>query len=302
MSALADTDLSHLRDHFVRLRGNPEHVPDASIIIPVNARSDLEWVRKPIGDIIRYAGKYTVELVLVINNYPPDVPPAEIDDFRDLGTQVVAAPSARRPGEAVVISARALGVRAAKSNVTIHFDADCRIPDIQALLDWYVETLNSGAQLAYTHVGFHELRPLLSVYAKIVIHHTTRWVKRNFLGVPTARGSNYAIGRSLFLQLYEAGKLCHDIQIGMTVKLAKKRIVYSGRPSLTVLTSGREFRGGWIKLLRFIRYRLRYNLKGIPIQEEEAKRWETFDRVSDRWERDAVTKEKEAPLPGGDHS
>jgi len=282
-------NLNTIREGFLRLRGEPGQAPDASIVIPVNAHADLDLVLNPLGDILRYSGRHTVEIVLVVNNYPVEQPPEEIQEFRDLGAKVVAVPSARRPGEAVVISARALGARAANSAVIIHVDSDCRIPDINALLDWYIPALKSGARLAYTRVGFHDLRSLPSVRAKIAIHHTTRWVKRNLLGIPTARGSNYAIDRGLFLQLYEAGKLNHDIQIGMAAKQAGARIAYSGRPERSVLTSGREFRGGWLKLIRYIRYRLRYNLKAVPGRRPESARREFFDRVSDRWEGAPIT-------------
>lgn len=285
-------NLITIREGFLRLRGDPMQALDASIIIPVNARADSDLVLKPIGDILRYTGNHTIEIILVINNYPSDQPPPEISQFRELGAQVVAVPSARRPGEAVWTSARVLGARAANSAVTIHMDSDCRVPDINALLDWYIPAFKSGARLAYTRVGFHDLRDLRSVRAKIAVHHAARWVKRELLGIPTARGSNYAIDRSLFLQLYDVGKLHDDIQIGMAAKLAGARIAYSGRPELTVLTSGRRFHGGWLKLIRYARYRLRYNLKAIPTRRGELASWEVFDRVSNRREIEPVTREE----------
>ena len=289
-------NLEVLHKHLVRLRGNPECSPDASIIITVNAQGDLQTVLKPLNDIIRYTGKHTIEVILVINNYPSDHPPPEIDQFRDLGIRVVAAPSARRPGEVVIISARALGVQAAKSDVTIHFDADCRVPDINALLDWNINTLNPGAHLAYSHVGYYDLPNITSVYVKIAIHHTVRWLKRNLLGIVTTRGSNYVIDRSLFLQLYDAGKLSVDLQVGPAAKLAGARVVYSGQKNLRVFTSGRRLRGGWMKLFRHLRYRLRYNLKATPTRRREVTRtsWEGFDRESDNRQVHTLTRERNA--------
>jgi len=280
------TDLNVLREQSMRLRGDMERSPDAAIVIPVNAKGDLRTVLKPLSDIIHYTGQNTVEIILVINNFPADNPPAEIEEFRNLGVRVVAAPSARRPGEVVIISARALGVQAADTSVTVHFDADCHIANINALLDWYVQSLKSGAQLAYSHVDFHDVRNTPSIRAKIATHHALRWIKRNLLGIPTTRGSNYAIDRSLFLRLYDAGKLSVDFQVGPAAKLAGARIVYSGRPNFTVYTSGRKFRGGWARLFRMLRYRLRYNLGALPTRFRDVTRtsWDGFDRESERRE------------------
>lgn len=277
-----ETNYSKLGEGVRRLRGNSERRPDASIIIPVNARNDLQEVLNPLSDIIRYSGHHTAEVILIINNFPVDNPPSEIEEYRSLGINVVSTPSARRPGEAVYISARALGVQAAQAEVTVHFDADCQISNITALLDWYITVLTSGASLAYTFVGFHDLRKAPSVHVRIAVHHTVRWLKRNLLGIPTARGSNYAINRTFFLNLYNARKLCHDIQLGMSTKLTGARIAYSGCQELKVLTSGRRFQGGWFKMFRYFRYRLFYNLKAIPNSKKEnaSTEWEGFDRES----------------------
>jgi hypothetical protein len=302
MSSLIEMDLNGLSDQIVRLRGRSEQPPDASIVIPVNAQGDLRTALKPLGDIVRYIGQYRVEIILVINNFPAANPPVEIEQFRELGVQVVAAPSARRPGEVVIISARALGVQAVRSNITIHFDADCRIADINALLDWYIQSLTSGAQLAYSQVDFYETRGLFSIRIKMAIHHTVRWIKRHLLGIPTTRGSNYAIDRSLFLQLYEAGKLSVDLQVGPAAKLAGARIVYSSQPSLTVYTSGRKFRGGWTRLFRMLRYRFRYNLGAIPTRHRSVTRtsWDGFDRESERREVIVLPGESEVSAPHTD--
>ncbi len=276
-------ELMEIKNHLIRLRGNPRCTPDASIIVPINAQADLWTIRTLFADILRYTGKYAIEIILVVNNYPRSNPPGEIDLFRSLGFGVVAVPSARRSGEVVIVSARALGVRATKSEITIHFDADCRVADINALLDWFIESLNAGASLAYSHVGYYELRKLMSVRAKIAIHHTIRRFKRNILRIPTTRGSNYAVNKSVFLELYDAGKLSVDLQIGPAVKLTGCRIAYSGHPSLRVLTSGRRFRGGWIKMFGYFRYRLHFNLKATPTRKRDVTRttWDGFDKESD---------------------
>ena len=182
------------------------------------------------------------------------------------------------------MSARALGVQAARASATLHLDADCRVPNVTELLNWTIGSLHSGFRVAYTDVGFYDLRPLLSVRARTTIHHTARFVKRHVLRLPTTRGSNYAIDRSLFLELHDAGKLSVDLQIGPAAKRAGARVTYSGRPGVTVLTSGRRLRGGWLKIMRHFSCRLRYNAKvisaawrGVPSTDADG-----FDRESDR--------------------
>jgi hypothetical protein len=278
-----DFDLMMLEHRLGELRGNPRRVLDASVVIPVNAQADLRTVLNVLEDISLYSGSNTLEIVLVINNYPESHPPEQIKDFRQLGVIVIAVPSARRPGEVVIVSARALGVQSANSNLTIHFDADCKIPDIDALIDWYVEMSRSGVQLAYSHVGYYELRKIPSVYVKVALHHILRGIKRILLGIPTTRGSNYGIERSLFLRLYKSGKLSVDLQLGPAAKLEGARIVYSGDPQLRVFTSGRRFQGGWLKMLRYFRYRLRYNFSVIPSRKQHGAEssWDGFDRENE---------------------
>jgi hypothetical protein len=284
MTLMTETDLSGLRHKLLQLRGSSASPPDASIVVPVNAQGDLWLAFNLLDDVIRYGGEYTVEVVLVINNYPPENPPQEIEQFRELGMQIVAVPSARRPDEVVIISARALGVRAAGSEITIHFDADCRVPDIDAYLNWAVESLKSGAKLAYSHVSFYDERKHPSVHTKIAVHHTMRWLKRNLLRIPTTRGSNFVIDRSLFLLLYDAGKLAVDLQVGPAAKLEGAKIIYSGRRSLAVFTSGRRFQVGWLRILRYMRYRFHYNLNAIPSRWRQVTRtsWKGFEQESER--------------------
>jgi hypothetical protein len=261
-----------IRAGLERLRGDPARLPDASIVVPVNAQGDLGNVRRLLGDLGAYDGARTFEVVLVVNNYPPEAPPAEIDVLRELGAKVVAVPSVRRPGEPASFTARIPGLRAASSERVMSFDADCRIPRATALLDWYVAQLDGGAKAAYTPVGYHELRRRSSVFARIATHHAARWVKRVLLRVPTTRGSNYAVDRDTMLGLYSDGFLADDMNVGPAVKGAGGRVAYSGARSLKVLTSGRMFRGGWRKLARYLFYRLRYNLRVVPVRRDVAKR------------------------------
>jgi Glycosyltransferase like family 2 len=253
--------LERLGAELARVRGDPALPPDASIAIPVNAQGDLETVLVVLGDIGRYRGRHTFEIVLVINNYPADHPPEEIATYAAAGMRVVPVPNVWRAGEAVCLSARVPGIRAAEAEQIILFDADCRIPEPTLLLDWYVDQFRSGAKVAYTRVGHYDLRPLWSVRARMAAHHLSRWVKRVLLRIPTTRGSNYGVDRAAFLRAYEGGLLADDLNVGPAVKTAGGRVVYAGAPRLQVLTSGRKFRGGWRKLARYLRYRLLYNVR-----------------------------------------
>jgi glycosyltransferase involved in cell wall biosynthesis len=248
------------------MRGDADHEPTASVIIPVNAQGDLDNVRSIIDDIARYDGRNVLELILVVNNYPPDQPPASIESFQELGIRVVSIPDVRRPGEAVGFTARIPGVRAARSEICLLFDADCRIPDSTSLFDWYIEQLSSGAHAAYSHVAYHDLRPRWSVRARVAIHHLSRWVKREVLRIPTTRGSNYAVRRSTMIELYDAGMLADEMNVGPSMKARAGRVTYSGSRRLVVLTSGRMFSGGWTKLARYLIYRLKYNCRVLPVR------------------------------------
>jgi hypothetical protein len=254
-----------------RLRGDPAALPDASVVIPVNAEEDLENVLGILGDVARYEGTATLEIVLVINNYPADDPPREIGAYTRAGVRTVGVPNVRRPGEVVSFTARVPGAREASSEVTIYFDADCRIPNSSALLTWYVDELKRGTQAAYSRVGYYDLRSLWSVRARIAVHHAARWTKRVVLRIPTVRGSNYAVDRTLFLRLYDEGVLIDDLNVGLAVKTSGGSIAYSGERDLRVLTSGRRFKGGWLKLARYLRYRLLYNLRVLPVRPRAAR-------------------------------
>jgi hypothetical protein len=261
--------LEQLETELRRLRGNPAEAPAATIVVPVNAQADLENVLDIVGDISRYEGSHTFEVVLVINNYPADAPPRELEAYAGVAMRTVGIPAAWRKGEVVSFTARIPGARAAASQCLVNFDADCRVRNATALLDWYLTKLDEGAAAAYTRVGYYDLRPLWSVRARIAAHHGARWMKRSILRIPTIRGSNYAIDRSLFLSLYDRGLLTDDLNVGPAVKASGGTIPYGRADDLLVLTSGRRFRGGWLRLARYLWYRILYNIRVLPVRTVE---------------------------------
>jgi hypothetical protein len=246
--------------------------PDVSVVVPVNAQGDLANVEQIVADLSAYEGRRRVEIILVVNNYPADEPPAGTERFTELGIRVVAVPSVRRHGEAPPFSARLPGIRAARSRTVMTFDADCRIADPSSLIDWYAEILATGVPAAYSNVRYYDLRPGRSIQARMATHHVARWVKRVILQIPTIRGSNYAVDRDLFLDLYARGMLAEDMNVGPAMQRFGGRIPYSGDRRHDVLTSGRMFRGGWTKLSRYLIYRLRSNLRVIPVHDDAASR------------------------------
>ena len=254
-----------LQKFFIKRRGDQSKLPDASIAIPVNAQGDLETVLVVLGDIAKYKGVHTYEVILAINNYPEDNVPPEIELFQSMGIVVAPTPSVRRADEAVCFSARMTGVHAAHTNYLLLFDADCRIPNPTALIDWYIDRLHEGAGLAYTHVAYYDLKKDLSIWTRIFVHHSARWVKRELLGIPTTRGGNYAVNRIKMLENYDHKLLSDDLNVGPSFKFSGLPMVYSGKRPLVVMTSGRVFTGGWSKLIRYLLYRLRYNLKMLPV-------------------------------------
>lgn len=248
-----------------RFRGDPSSRPDGSIIIPVNAQSDLECVWVVINDLLDYQGRYTFEIIVMVNNYPADEPP-NLTAFHQAGIGVVSKPDVRLPGIRVAVTARVHGARVAASPLTIHIDADCRVPDPTALLDWYVEQFASGARAAYTPVNFCDLHDDAATQTRVAIHHLTRWFKRRVMGIPTIRGSNFAIDRDLFIELFDAGYLPADFSIGPVLRARNVPVVYNGSPRLAVLTSGRYFERGWHELVRYLLYRLRYNIQMLRVR------------------------------------
>jgi hypothetical protein len=263
---------SELTERLTALRGDPARLPDASIVIPVNAKGDLGTVLQVLTDIAAYRGRHTFEVVLVVNNYPAETPPAEgLAELEGMGITVVAIPSVKQPGQAASYSARWPGLRAAASEYSLHFDADCRIPDPTALLDWYVAQFRAGAQVAYSQVGYFDYRPTLVVRARLASHYFSRWVKRAVLGIPTPRGSNFGLKRTEALRYYEQGYLADEPNIGPTFKAHGGTTVFSARRELYVLTSGRFLQTGWRDLAKYLIYRLRYNIRVLPVRRDAAR-------------------------------
>ena len=266
------TNYDQLKEFFHERRGDLNKLPDASIAIPVNAQGDLETVLGVLGDIAKYKGTYTFEVILAINNYPEGQEPAEIEFFRSMGVLVEPTPSVRRPEEAVCFSARMTGVSAASTDYLLLFDADCRIPNSTAVIDWYIERLHEGAGLAYTHVDYYDLKKHPAIAIRMIAHHGARWVKRQLLGIPTTRGSNYAVNRTQMIKYYGDRLLSDDLNVGPTFKAHGHRIDYSGNRELVVLTSGRMFSASWRRVIRYLIYRLRYNLKMLPVGQDVTER------------------------------
>lgn len=266
MTTTVSARLERLRPELARLRGSSSAPPNASIVIPVNAQADLDNVLVVVEEITRYRGRRAFDVNLVINNYPPEAPPAEIETYAAAGMRIEARPSVWRAGEAVCLSARVPGIRAASADRIIIFDADCHIENPTLLLDWYVDQLEGGSTLAYTRVAHFDLRPLWSIRARMLAHHGSRWAKRVLFRIPTTAGANYAVDRDSFLRAYEQGQLVDDLNVGPTLKSFGGRVTYKGDRRLQVLASGRRFHGGWMKLARYLRYRLMYNLRLLPVR------------------------------------
>ncbi len=257
-----------LKDRVTQMRGDPALPPDASIVIPVNAQKDLAPLQRVLKDILRYSGNRRIEILLVINNYPADEGPAEIRWYRQAGLQVVDIPRIVHQG-GIAMAARIPGVRLARSQNVLLFDADCRIPDPGALIDWYIDRLQEGYDLAYTHVDYTDLPPGISVKARMFVHHASRWIKRRVLGIPTSRGSNYAMHRDLMLDLFTRGRIPYDIHVGPVVKSMGGRIAYSGAREFVVLTSGRFFDPGWKVLFAYLVWRTGYYFRILKMRPKK---------------------------------
>lgn len=168
------------------------------------------------------------------------------------------------------MAARIPGVRLARSPAILLFDADCRIPNPGALIDWYIARLGEGYDLAYTHVDYTDLPPGISVRARMFVHHASRWFKRRILRIPTSRGSNYAMRRDLMLDLFAQGRIPYDIHVGPVVKSMGGRIAYSGEKDLLVLTSGRFFDPGWKVLFTYLIWRTGYYFRILKMKPKKA--------------------------------
>ena len=246
-----------LQKELLRLRGKRSVYPDATIVVPVNAQKDLTNIRQLLSDLTGYSGKRFIEVILVINNYPPEHPPQEIELYQQVGLTVVAIPRVEHEG-GVAIAARIPGIKVANSSRIILFDADCRIPNPTALIDWYIQQFDDNYDLAYTHVDYTDLPPGISVKARMFVHHAWRWFRRNMLGTPTSRGSNYAIRKKFILELFAKVRIPYDLHVVPAVKANGGKISYSGAKELTVFTSGRFFAPGWKVLFEYLIWRTGY--------------------------------------------
>jgi hypothetical protein len=246
----------------------PDLLPDASIVIPVNAQKDLAPLQRILSDLLRYPGSMRLEIILVINNYPAEDPPAAIRSYQQAGFQVIGIPRVVHQG-GVAMAARIPGVRLARSQNILHFDADCRIPDPGALIDWYIDRLQEGYDLAYTHVDYTDLPPGISVKARMFVHHASRWIKRRVLRIPTSRGSNYAMHKDLMLDLFTQGRIPYDLHVGPVVKSMGGRIAYSGAKEFVVLTSGRFFDPGWKVLFAYLIWRTGYYFRILRMRPKK---------------------------------
>jgi hypothetical protein len=257
-----------LRDKISQMRGDPALPPEASIVIPVNAQQDLVPLQRVLSDLTRYSGSRRIEIILVINNFPVDEPPDAIRGYEQAGFQVIGIPHIIHHG-GIAMAARIPGVKLAHSQNVLLFDADVLIPYPDALLDWYMERLQEGCDLAYTHVDYTDLPSGISVKVRMFVHHASRWIKRNLLRIPTSRGSNYAIRRNLMLDLFEQGRIPYDIHVGPVVKFMGGRIAYSGVKELEVLTSGRFFDPGWKVLLAYLVWRTGYYFRILKMKPKK---------------------------------
>jgi hypothetical protein len=215
-----------------------------------------------------------------------------VQDLEALGAIVLAVPNVRRPGEAVALSARMLGLPVAEAEYVVFFDADCRLPHATAVLNWYVRQFRSGVDLAYTRLDLCDIRPELSVRARVMAFHVANWFKRVVLRIPTLPGPSFGIRRTQMQQLYEQGYLADEMNVGPTVKAKGGRIAYGGSRSLTVLQSGSHVGPGWIRLLRYLLYRLDYNMRVLPVSRDAARRTKRTHSTSGR--RYAVFLEQES--------
>jgi len=254
---------SLLPEDLRRLRGDPHTPPRASIVVPVNAQKELLGILTLASDIAAYRGDQPIEFILVVNNYPANNPPKELRIYQQLGFRVLGVQKVKHRG-GVAIAARIPGIEVAQSEIILLFDADCRIHNSTSLLDWYINQLDSGIDLAYTHVDYFDLPVGLSVKIRLFIHHASRWYKRVLLGIPTSRGSNYAIRRKLILELFDRGHIHYDIHVGPVVKAMGGEITYSGAKEHVVFTSGRYFSNSWKELFSYLIWRVGYYLHVRP--------------------------------------
>ena len=239
--------------------------PDISVVIPVNAQGDLENVEHLLSDIASYQGRLSVETILVVNNFPPGEVPPQVERLRERAV-VLTIPNVRKFGEAVAFSGRMQGMRIARAPYVVVTDADCRLRSSTAFIDWYYEQLSTWAHAAYTHVVFLDPHPAPSVRFKLGLSYLARWVKRVILRIPITRGASYGVRRDEMQELYAAGVLADEMNVGPAFKRLVGPVAYGSGKELQVLTSARMFRPGWVSAVPYFLYRLRYNLRVLPVR------------------------------------
>ena len=71
-----------LKQRLARLFRAPGANLAASVVIPVNAQADLQKVLYVLEDVAADRGQYAFEIILVINNYLPDLPPQKFTSLK----------------------------------------------------------------------------------------------------------------------------------------------------------------------------------------------------------------------------
>lgn len=282
---LSARHLEELRQRLPRLWSPPQADPNASVIVPVGSPAGLQQVFYLLADLACYEGFYSLECLLALPA-GQDWPPAEkLELLEALGLRLVFIPAG--VWEQGALAARAFAAQAARAGVLLHFASDTRLPDPTALLDWYVGSLSGSYQLAYSRVDFYGLPERAGVRLSLRLLDGLRLVKRRLLGVPTPRGSNYAITRALFLDLYEAGKLSDDTPVGLAARLAQARSRYSSDRRLRACVSAHKFNPRTLLSPARMLRRLRLNLRALPagFRPGEWLNWKVFSDEPDTWEK-----------------
>ena len=58
------------------------------------------------------------------------------------------------------------------------------------------------------------------------------------------------------------------MNVGPSVKSIGVKVDYNSKKEMVVMTSGRMFSGGWYKLFKYLLYRLRYNIRVLPVRAD----------------------------------
>lgn len=249
--------------------------PSLAIVIPVNAKGDLNNVLLLLQDISKYAGKNRFQVILVVNNYPPEAPPSDfLDLYRAAGAEVLALPVlVGHAGIPPGLKARMAALQTVQCRAAVFFDADCRIPHPTKCLDWYAHAFTDpSTKLAYTRIAYFNWPSGVGMWLWLRVHYLWRWTKRNLLRVPTPQGASYAMDQKLKCQLYEQGYLADETAIGRLAQSFKHKTVYNGSRSCQITTDARMYENA--KPLRmFTIYawrRIRINVASFIIRQDSA--------------------------------